>query len=120
MRLKESKKKYMELYYFAPVGYLTLDDKEIIIEINLEAASLLKTSPHTLIQKPFTQFLTPDSCDKFHEHLNKKITEQHCELKVVCIDKTVINVDMKTFHTQEMGKKYLVIAIIRLSKTKKK
>lgn len=59
--------KYADLYEFAPVGYLTLDDKGIISDINLTATKLLGYNRNQLLEKPFSVFLTNgDSRHFFH------------------------------------------------------
>jgi len=41
VEIEESRKKYVELYEFAPVGYFTLNNMGVIVEANLRGASLL-------------------------------------------------------------------------------
>jgi PAS domain S-box-containing protein len=51
LALEESRDRYIELYEFAPVGYLTLNLGGIITEINLTAATLLGMDRNTLLKK---------------------------------------------------------------------
>jgi PAS domain-containing protein len=55
--LEAAGRKYTDLYNFAPVGYLTLDQKGIILEANLTAAQQLGGRKRLLIGKPLNSFL---------------------------------------------------------------
>src|SRR5512133_1918996 len=52
--LEVSLARYTELYDFAPVGYLTLDDKSTILEINLAGAAMLGKERSRVIGQSFT------------------------------------------------------------------
>jgi PAS domain S-box-containing protein len=67
LELELARDRYADLYEFAPVGYLTLDDKGIIRDINLTATGLLGYNRNQLLGKPFSVFLSNgDSRDFFH------------------------------------------------------
>ena len=52
--LEESRDRYMALYEFAPVGYLTLTGEGLIAEINLTGAKLLGVERKKLINHRFS------------------------------------------------------------------
>ena len=54
--LEQSRKKYSDLYDFAPVGYLTLSEEGRIVEANLTAAKQLGIERSFLIGKPFNLY----------------------------------------------------------------
>lgn len=68
--LTETKRKYTNLYDFAPVGYLTLDEMGIIREVNLTGSIILEMERGFLIGKPFTIFIGADANDHFYQYLN--------------------------------------------------
>jgi PAS domain S-box-containing protein len=55
--LEESRNRYLDLYEFAPIGYLTLSSNGLIDELNLTAAKLLGSERKKLLQKRFTSLV---------------------------------------------------------------
>jgi len=67
--LEESRNRYATLYDFAPIGYMTFDDKGCIQEINLLGAALLGMERNQLIGVPMSTFIDKNSYKDFFEHL---------------------------------------------------
>jgi PAS domain S-box-containing protein len=102
-RLEISQRKYFELYDLAPVGYVTMNPKGILLEINLTAADLLGSPRSQLISKYFGRFVHPDFQDIFHIHCNAVLKTQEkksCELKLVKQDGRHFYIQMDTFPIQ--------------------
>ena len=55
--LEESRDSYLDLYDFAPLGYLTLSSEGFIEEINLTALTLLGAPSRNLLQRSFIALL---------------------------------------------------------------
>ena len=68
-RLEESRSKYADLYDFAPVGYLTLDKRGLVVEANFTAATLLGVERLRLIGRLFPHFLVPEDRTAFRQIL---------------------------------------------------
>lgn len=51
--IEEARDRYAELYDFAPVGYLTLDEKGDVTDINLTGASMLGKERLNILGRPF-------------------------------------------------------------------
>ena len=85
-KLQESRDKYSDLYDFAPVGYLTVDENVLIIEANLTVASLLGVERSRLIGKPLSHFIAKDDQDVYYLH-RKQVLETRiqkaCELRMM-------------------------------------
>jgi PAS domain S-box-containing protein len=83
--LAESRDRYFDLYDLAPVGYLTLDEKGLILEVNLACADLLGSDRAALIRQRFSRFVSPGSQDAFYSHWKQSIrvdSKQVCELEL--------------------------------------
>ena len=66
--LAESRDRYVDLYEFAPVGYLTLGAEGMIEEINLTGATLLGRERKKLLQRRFTSLVIPEDQDRCIRH----------------------------------------------------
>jgi diguanylate cyclase (GGDEF)-like protein/PAS domain S-box-containing protein len=64
--LEEVRDRYMDLYDFAPVGYLLLTREGLISEINLTAAGLLGSDRSKLLKRRFATFVTANDGDHWH------------------------------------------------------
>ncbi|HAH05985.1 MAG TPA: hypothetical protein DCM05_05550 [Elusimicrobia bacterium] len=84
--LEGSRDRYSDLYDQAPVGYLTLSGKGLILEANLTAAKLLGVERRELTKKPLSCFILPEDQDVFylhHKELCIKSAPQACELRLL-------------------------------------
>jgi two-component system cell cycle sensor histidine kinase/response regulator CckA len=78
--------RYFDLYDLAPIGYFTLNETGFIVEANLMASELLKTTRISLINKPLSGFIIPKDQDIYYKHrirLFEKNAPQQCELRLV-------------------------------------
>jgi PAS domain S-box-containing protein len=95
----DSRKQYFELYNSAPLGYFTLLENGIILEVNNTGASILGISKSGLINTSFISFLTPDSRKIFDSH-NKNAIEtgekQKYELEIIKVEGDSLKVFMET------------------------
>lgn len=83
--LEESAKKYADLYDFAPIGYFTLNEKGIVVAVNLAASSLLGVNRQNLIGHPFPRYIAKEYNVLFY-YFRKRIlgaNRQTCEIKML-------------------------------------
>ena len=69
--LEESRNRYAALYDFAPVGYVNLDHKGCIQEINLTGASMIGLERSQLIGLPMSVFVAKSDLKLFLDHLRR-------------------------------------------------
>jgi|GEM_PF-1273355 len=74
--LEKLRDKYFELYEFAPVGYLSVDNKGLIKEANFTAAKLLNTERQFLINVAFSRFVAAEYREIFRFHLKDILTNR--------------------------------------------
>lgn len=74
--LEEARDRYADLYDFAPVGYLTFDDKGKILELNLCAAAMLGRERSRLMGVPLVPFLAPGDSRTLFGHLAQVFDSQ--------------------------------------------
>jgi diguanylate cyclase (GGDEF)-like protein/PAS domain S-box-containing protein len=96
LALEESRDRYVDLYEFAPVGYLTLTGEGLISEVNLTGAALLGEERKKMLRRRFNRFVTREDMDRYHRlfvSLMQHDERQACELALQ-------RGDGSTFHAQ--------------------
>ncbi len=84
-QLKQSRQRYRDLYFNAPVGYVSLDEEGIVGESNYMAAELLGANRESIADTPLRQFLKPCCHRRLREHIDNTLDNpgvHQCELQV--------------------------------------
>ncbi|MCX6690338.1 MAG: PAS domain S-box protein, partial [Methanoregula sp.] len=92
LALEESRDKYLDLYEFAPIGYLTLTDKALIADVNLNGATLLGVERSSLMRARFRKFIAPGDLDKWDQYfvsVQAQGEKQTCTLTLLREDGSV-------------------------------
>jgi PAS domain S-box-containing protein len=66
LAVEEARDRYLDLYEFAPVGYITISREGLINEINLTGSALLAVDRTKLINRSFSSFVAPQDMDRWH------------------------------------------------------
>ena len=66
--LADSRDRYVDLYEFAPVGYLTLSTDGMIVEANLTSVTLLGKTRRILLQSRFKPMVIAEDQDRWIRH----------------------------------------------------
>ncbi len=83
VELEESRDRYVDLYEFAPVGYLTLSRAGLIEQLNLTCAGLLSEDRKRLLGRRFTRYVAPEDLDRWQQQfiqVMQRGDKQSCEL----------------------------------------
>jgi PAS domain S-box-containing protein len=86
VELEEQQARYFDLYDLAPVGYVTLSEKVVILEANLTAATLLGMARGELVKQSLYRFILKDDQEIFHSFSKQLLEngEPHaCELRMM-------------------------------------
>lgn len=86
LETEEERDRYSQFYDFAPVGFLTLSDKGLILEANLTFTSFIGIERKGLIHKPITNYIDTNDQDVFYltsKKIYKTKSKQTCELKLL-------------------------------------
>lgn len=87
-QLQEARDRYLDLYEYAPVGYISLSKEDLIDDINQTGAALLGIDRDNLLNQRFSLFVAPHDSDRwFRQFLEMMLSETP--------DKQTIGLDMK-------------------------
>jgi PAS domain S-box-containing protein len=122
--ITESRNRYVDLYDFAPVGYVTLDPQGLIVDLNLKGARLLGAPRNSLIQRPFILFVAPGDRQTFHTYhcqLAVGPGNQSCELEINPQQAPAIAVSLESLAIVEAGGRVLQyrVAITDITRRRK-
>jgi PAS domain S-box-containing protein len=119
--LEESRDRYLDLYEFAPVGYLTLSRDALISEINLTGASLLRVERKKLISRGFSTFVTPEDRDRWNQifmHTVQHNNDQCCELVLQRGDGSRFHAQLDNIHLRnEDGEPMVHFSLMDISRS---
>ncbi len=80
-----SRDRYVDLFEFAPVGYLLLSADDTIEQVNETGAEMLAEPRATLAGTPFQRFLLAGDVERWHQHLRRTFAgteRQRIELRL--------------------------------------
>jgi PAS domain S-box-containing protein len=83
--LETVKAKYFGLFDLAPVGYFTLDEKGLVVDVNLAGAALFGAQERDMIGRAFSRYVSADSQDRYYlcrTNVPENGARQTCELKL--------------------------------------
>jgi PAS domain S-box-containing protein len=95
--LDAARERYFDLYDMAPVGYCTVDDKGLILESNLTAATLLGVSRMGLVKRQILRFIPHAQQQIYQQSCQRLLASgqtQTCELQLQRDDGTLIWVSL--------------------------
>ena len=121
VELEKSRDRYIDLYDFAPVGYLTLNEKGIILEANLTATSLLGVERKKLIRRRLASFVCGEDQDAFYlfsKNLFKTKTQQAGEVRLRQNGETIYVLLEGITTVEEGGELICRLSISNISKQK--
>ena len=85
LALEESRDKYLDLYEFAPLGYLTLTDKALITGVNLTGAALLGVERNTLVNARFSKYIAQQDSDDWHRYFLQLLNKEEKQVSALML-----------------------------------
>jgi diguanylate cyclase (GGDEF)-like protein/PAS domain S-box-containing protein len=120
--LEDSRDRFLDLYEFAPVGYLTLTGQGLISEVNLAGARLLGEERKKVLQRRFARFVTSENIERYDRlfaSMMQHDEQQACELALRRGDGSVFHAQLDCLRVAA-GDKPPVVRIALTSITERK
>lgn len=105
LAMEESRDRYVDLYDFAPIGYITLSREGMISELNLTAADMLGIVRKQLVSRRFSQFVAKEyrECwDKYFINVLQHGQRQRCEVSLLRGDGSSFIAQMDSVNCSEL------------------
>jgi two-component system cell cycle sensor histidine kinase/response regulator CckA len=120
--MEESGDRYVDLYDFAPVGYLTLSAEGLITEVNLTGAALLGDDREMLLNRRFADFVVAADSERWHgqfRHVLKQGGKHVVELSLRHADGTAFPARLDCLQRKAGGPLVVRIALWDLTESKR-
>ncbi|MFA5924745.1 MAG: PAS domain-containing protein [Methylococcaceae bacterium] len=101
--LEASRDRYLQLYDFAPVCYLTLTEDGLIAEANLTCSTQLGVEREKLINRRFANYIKPEDGNLWHEyflHAKQNHGKQNCEVTLCRADGTLFHAHLDSIYPE--------------------
>lgn len=124
LELEESRDRYINLYEFAPVSYITLSREGLISKINLTGCILLGVDRYQLISRRFSHYVSAQDRDRWHRlfmsmMMHPGAEKQAFDLQMSRPDGSVYHVQLNCLNWDaDENDNVLRIAITDISKLK--
>jgi PAS domain S-box-containing protein len=85
-QIEEARDRFVNLYDYAPTGYLTISDNGIILDVNLTLASMLSIERSKLVKHSFLHFIVKEDQDRYFSWIRQTIgtdNSQSCTVQLV-------------------------------------
>lgn len=120
--LAVSHDRYLQLYDFAPVAYLTLSENELITEANQTCATLFGVERKKLINSRFARYVAPEDGDCWYRYFRlakRQGGKQNYELTLLRADGTHFYAHLDCLHSGKDSEPLtLRIAIVDITERK--
>ncbi len=122
--LEASRRKYADLYDFAPIGYFSLDHHGLIQEVNLAGAGIFAINKRELLNKSFSLFISDaDDREVFLKHRKATFTTQNrqtCELRLRRNDGSLLHAQLQSIAVENSDGKagYIRTAVMDITERK--
>jgi PAS domain S-box-containing protein len=123
-RLESYRDRYINLYDFAPLGYVTLDEDGYVQEINLAGAKLLNKDREAITGYPFADYVAKEDLPAFSSLLKNCVQERAetaAELRLKTEGGRLIPVQLRSVPVENPGEgiAYCKTAITDITEVKK-
>jgi diguanylate cyclase (GGDEF)-like protein/PAS domain S-box-containing protein len=109
--LEESRDRYVDLYDFSPLCYLTLTSKALIAECNLTAAKLLGEERGKLLNRRFARFISEAESDRWYRHFLRVVLhdeKRRCEVMLQRTDGSQFPAQLDFLRWEKEGEEPMV------------
>ena len=121
MELSQSRDRFVDLFDFAPIGYVSMDPLGRILEANLKAAALLEVDRKQLIGANISRWLNHSAQAKFHLHKQAVFSSdasQNCEVQLQTASGRSVVVRLDSIAFEEEHRRQCRTALIDMTEVR--